>query len=160
VFQNAVLAVAMEDKLDWNHLDVLLDQGLALPEDDGVPNWTDFSERHEKLSHQPPAEMLRTVIAGLGPLLGDVRQHLPFLRSIQADPVDEANLLIYADWLEERADPRADFLRLFCRFFFQEDRRARARVASSLSAQPGGWLYHVFGGADRSRELRKRIGAS
>jgi uncharacterized protein (TIGR02996 family) len=160
VFQNAFLAVAVEDKLDWNQLDILLEPGLALPEDEGFPNWTDFLDRHEDLILQPPAEMLGTVIARLRPLLGDVRQHLPFLRSIQADPIDEVNFLVYADWLEERADPRADFLRLFCRFFFHEDRSARARVASSLSAQPDGWLYHVFGGPERARDLRKRIGAS
>jgi uncharacterized protein (TIGR02996 family) len=92
--------------------------------------------------------------------MGDIRQHLPFFRAIQADPVDEANLLIYSDWLEERADPRADFLRLFCRFFFHEDRSARVMAASSLSAQPGGWLYHVFGGPERSRNLRKQIEGS
>ena len=160
VFQNALLAVAVEDKLDWIQVDILLEQGLALPEDDGFPNWTNFFARHEKLIRQPPAEMLRTVIVRLRPLMGDVRQHLPFLRAIQADPVDEANLLIYADWLEERADPRADFLRLFCRFFFHGDRPARVMVESSLSAQPGGWLYHVFGSPERSRDLRKRIEAS
>jgi uncharacterized protein (TIGR02996 family) len=159
VFQSAFLAVAIEDKLDWNRLDVLLDQRLGPPEDDAFPNWTDVFARHEKLIHQPPAEMLRTVIARLRPLLGDVRQHLPFLHSIQADPVDEANFLIYADWLEERADPRADFLRLFCRFYFQEDHPARVMLASSLAVQPGGWLYHVFGGPERSRDLRKRIEA-
>jgi uncharacterized protein (TIGR02996 family) len=158
-FHDAFLAVAMEDKLDWNQVDVLLDQELALPEDDAFPKWTDFFDRHEKLIHQPPAEMLRTVSARLRPLMRDVRQHLPFLRSIQADPIDEVNFLIYADWLEDRADPRADFLRLFCRFFFHEDRPARALVESSLSAQPGGWLYHVFGGPERSRDLRQRIEA-
>ena len=110
--------------------------------------------------HELPAEMLRTVIMRLGPLLGDVRQHLPFLRSIRADPVDEANLLIYADWLEERADPRADFLRQCCRVFFHENPSACVLLASSLSAQPGGWLYHVFGGPERLRDLRKRIEAS
>ncbi len=154
VFQDAFLAVAMEDKLDWNHVGVLLDQGLALPIDEGFPNWADFCDRHERLIHQRPAEMLRTVLARLRPLMGDVRQHLPFLRSIQADPIDEANILIYADWLEERADPRADFLRLFCRFFFHEDRVARVTAASSLSAQPGGWLYHVFGGPERAASSR------
>ncbi len=159
-FQNALFAVSVEDELDWNQMDVLLDQGLALPEEGGFPNWTDFSARHEGLALRPPVEMLRTVIERLRPLIGDVRQHLPFLRSIQADPVDELNLLVYADWLEERGDPRADFLRLFCRFFFHDDRPARVTVASSLSYQPGGWLYHVFGGPERSRDIRKRVGAS
>jgi uncharacterized protein (TIGR02996 family) len=160
VFQSAFLAVAMEDKLDWNQMDVLLGQGLALPEDDGLANWADFRGRYERLPLRPPAEMLRTAIERLRPLMGDVRQHLPFLRAIQADPVDEANLLIYADWLEERADPRAEFLRLFCRFFFHEDSSAQVMLASPLPAQPGGWLYHVFGDPERARGLRKRIEAS
>jgi uncharacterized protein (TIGR02996 family) len=158
-FQNAFLAVAMEDKLDWQQVDVLFDQGLALPADDGLANGTGFFDWHESSICQP-AVLLHAVIAHLRPLMGDIRQHLPFFRAIQADPVDEANLLIYSDWLEERADPRADFLRLFCRFFFHEDRSARVMAASSLSAQPGGWLYHVFGGPERSRNLRKQIEGS
>ena len=156
-FQNAFLAVAMEDKLDWKQIDVLFDPGLAVLEDDENSNWTDFYARHENLINLPPAEMLRTVIAHLRPQLDEVRQHVPFLRLIQADPIDEANLLIYADWLEERADPRAEFLRLFCRLHFHADRPARIQAASSLSAQRGGWLYHVFGGPERSRDLRKRM---
>jgi uncharacterized protein (TIGR02996 family) len=35
-----------------------------------------------------------------------------FLNAIRASPGDEALRLVYADWLEERSDPRADFLRL------------------------------------------------
>src|SRR5271165_320359 len=34
-----------------------------------------------------------------------------FLRAIRADPADEAPWLIYADWLEERGDPRAALYR-------------------------------------------------
>jgi uncharacterized protein (TIGR02996 family) len=36
----------------------------------------------------------------------------PFIQAVQAAPGDKALLLIYADWLEERGDPRADFLRI------------------------------------------------
>jgi uncharacterized protein (TIGR02996 family) len=36
----------------------------------------------------------------------------PFIEAILADPQDEAPWLIYADWLEERGDPRGEFLRL------------------------------------------------
>lgn len=35
-----------------------------------------------------------------------------FLRGILAKPEHAANRLVYADWLEERADPRAEFLRI------------------------------------------------
>lgn len=168
VCQNALLAVALEDKLDWNLLDVLLDQGLTLQaEEQGLSpknqvssrnaNWAEFRSRHESLIQQSPAEMLREVGTRLRPLLGELRQHLSFLRLIQADPIDEANLLIYADWLEERGDTRAEFLRMFCRFHFHNDQAAGAQAASSLSAQPGGWLYYVFGTPDRARDLRKRL---
>jgi uncharacterized protein (TIGR02996 family) len=34
-----------------------------------------------------------------------------FLKAIDEDPEDEAPRLIYADWLEEHGDPRAEFLR-------------------------------------------------
>ncbi|HEY2147185.1 MAG TPA: TIGR02996 domain-containing protein, partial [Pirellulales bacterium] len=37
-----------------------------------------------------------------------------FLQAILADPEDDAPRLIYADWLEERGDPRGEFIRLQC----------------------------------------------
>jgi len=37
-----------------------------------------------------------------------------FLAAIQSNPDDDAPRLIYADWLEERGDPRAAFLRAEC----------------------------------------------
>ena len=36
----------------------------------------------------------------------------PFIEAILANPEDEAPRLIYADWLEERGDPRGEFLRV------------------------------------------------
>jgi uncharacterized protein (TIGR02996 family) len=38
----------------------------------------------------------------------------PFLEAILAAPEDDTSRLIYADWLEERGDPRAEFIRLQC----------------------------------------------
>src|SRR5262245_14001334 len=38
-------------------------------------------------------------------------EELEFLREIEASPADETPRLIYADWLEERGDPRAEYLR-------------------------------------------------
>lgn len=35
-----------------------------------------------------------------------------FIRAILADPADDAARLIYADWLEERGNPRGEYLRL------------------------------------------------
>ena len=40
--------------------------------------------------------------------------HDAFLRAVLADPDDDAPRLVYADWLEERGDPRGEFIRLQC----------------------------------------------
>src|SRR5205807_10301364 len=37
-----------------------------------------------------------------------------FLQAILDDPDDDMLRLIYADWLEERGDPRAEFIRVQC----------------------------------------------
>lgn len=157
VFQSALLAVAMEDKLTEDQLDILLDPRLALPDGDWFVRGADYFDRSGK--SQSPTEIVETFFAGLRPLAGDVRQHLPFLLAIKADPSDESHLMIYADWLEERGDARGLFVRQFCSFYFRDNREARSILASTLSAQPGGWLYYVFGGPERARDLRRRIEA-
>lgn len=43
-----------------------------------------------------------------------VDKELDFLREIEKSPSDEMARLIYADWLEERGDERADYLRMEC----------------------------------------------
>lgn len=40
---------------------------------------------------------------------------LSFLRAIAEEPDDDACRLVFADWLEERGDWRAEFLRVDCR---------------------------------------------
>ncbi len=35
-----------------------------------------------------------------------------FLKNILDDPDEDANRLVYADWLEERGDPRGELIRL------------------------------------------------
>ena len=40
--------------------------------------------------------------------------HEPFLRAILDAPDDDGPRLIYADWLEERGDPRGEFIRVQC----------------------------------------------
>jgi uncharacterized protein (TIGR02996 family) len=37
---------------------------------------------------------------------------IAFQRAILANPADTTLKLVYADWLQERADPRAEYLRL------------------------------------------------
>jgi uncharacterized protein (TIGR02996 family) len=40
--------------------------------------------------------------------------HAAFLRAILDDPADDGPRLVYADWLEERGDPRGEFIRVQC----------------------------------------------
>jgi uncharacterized protein (TIGR02996 family) len=61
-------------------------------------------------------------------------------QAVLAEPDDDTPRLIYADWLEERGDPRAEFIRVQCGqanlpFFLEDDPRfkeqqARLRVLS------------------------------
>jgi uncharacterized protein (TIGR02996 family) len=39
-------------------------------------------------------------------------QHAPFLLALAADPLNDINRLVYADWLEEQGHPLAELLRL------------------------------------------------
>jgi uncharacterized protein (TIGR02996 family) len=38
----------------------------------------------------------------------------PFLKAILADPLNDGPRLVYADWLDERGDPRGEFIRVQC----------------------------------------------
>jgi uncharacterized protein (TIGR02996 family) len=37
-----------------------------------------------------------------------------FLEAIRQNPDDDTPRLVYADWLEERDDPRGEFIRIQC----------------------------------------------
>src|SRR5262245_4176194 len=60
------------------------------------------------------------------------------LRAIREEPDDDAPRLIYADWLEERGDPRGEYLRLWCRVL-QDVRRLR-ELRSGIAPD---WLRQV-----------------
>lgn len=67
-----------------------------------------------------------------------------FLAAIQASPADAILPLVYADWLQERGDPRAEFVRL------------QHQLATTLDR-----LQHVRGGLDpawvRAVEVRRDV---
>jgi len=52
-------------------------------------------------------------------------QEEAFLQAIRENPDDDAVRLVFADWLEERCDPRAEFIRVQCDLFrtAEDDRR-------------------------------------
>ena len=55
-----------------------------------------------------------------------------FLTSITASPDDSAPRLIFADWLEERGDPRATLIRLLCELTGRIDVENRAAKENAL----------------------------
>src|SRR4051794_8024510 len=68
-----------------------------------------------------------------------------FLRAIIDNPDDESLRLIYADYLDERGDPRAEFIRVQCALarIPQGDRRREAleaRERELLSQVVAPWL--------------------
>jgi uncharacterized protein (TIGR02996 family) len=56
-----------------------------------------------------------------------------FLAHIVAHPVDDNARLVYADWLEERADPRAGFLRTFIESY------RSSKPLPNLAGVPAAW---------------------
>jgi uncharacterized protein (TIGR02996 family) len=60
---------------------------------------------HPVAASPPPGER-----SGPPPFLSDPTE-VALLRTILQDPEDEGARLVYADWLEERGDPRGEFLR-------------------------------------------------
>jgi uncharacterized protein (TIGR02996 family) len=70
----------------------------------------------------------------------DRSQQWPFLRAILDDYESDVPRLIYADWLEERGDPRAEFIRVQCELA-QLTKRETKQILSrnwnfSFSAKP------------------------
>ncbi len=59
---------------------------------------------------------------------------IAFQRAILANPADTTLKLVYADWLQDRADPRAEFVRLQVRFNELTDCESEAvQIADSLN---------------------------
>jgi uncharacterized protein (TIGR02996 family) len=180
LLQKSLLAVGVEDKLDWGKLETLLDADSTEMADIDFPNWEEFRGRHQEVITCGPAEMLQTVVARLIPALGDFRQHLSFLRDINTEPNNEIRYLIYADWLEERGDPRARFLRLFIEWTCRQNESGivgrvwsvltnmlvpkqdmgptREALIAAMRSAPAPWLHQLFGGVERFRQVTQRIG--
>ncbi len=62
-----------------------------------------------------------------------------FLRAIAAAPADDAPRLVYADWLDERGDPRADFLRAEVAFAGAVTDAGRAELLDRRARVDPGW---------------------
>jgi uncharacterized protein (TIGR02996 family) len=80
-----------------------------------------------------------------------VPDDLGFRRAIVAEPDDTALALIYADWLDERDDPRGAFLRLWAELLgaaYSEDDHSRLeqlaqRYRTALGAIDAAWVAEL-----------------
>src|SRR6266511_6221714 len=77
-----------------------------------------------------------------------MRQEDAFLQAVLDEPDDDAPRLIYADWLEERGDPRGEFIRVQCalaRLPPDDPRRPelRAREQALLAEHRDAWLAPI-----------------
>jgi uncharacterized protein (TIGR02996 family) len=68
----------------------------------------------------------------------DEEDEAKFLAAIKSDPDDEASRLVYADWLEERNDPRAEYLRLEVQL-----EKITPRIRDLVGTLDGAWLNEV-----------------
>jgi uncharacterized protein (TIGR02996 family) len=165
-FQKAMLAVGRDDEVEWGNLQALFDVRHGAMTDADFPNWADFRQQHDALVSSGPVELLEQIVDRLEPLLGDFyrREEMPFLLTINANPLDESVYLIYADWLDDHGDQRAAFLRLFTKFLFRagdlpkrEFHQIRTQLCAGLKDISQPWLCQLYGTSQRMREMLQRI---
>lgn len=171
-FQRSLVAVGLEDDLEWDHLVQLISRRHQAT-DDQFENWNSFASGLPDLVRFGPAECLRDIAEHLPDVLGRfwLPQEDPFLKTIAADRGDQDSYIVYADWLEERGDGRADFLREFAPLYCGSvspgsaggnDQRLgdggqleKLKQLIAETSQP--WLHRLFGRGQRLAEMRGRI---
>ena len=164
VFRRALLAVGAADELNWNALDVLFDVRRIEVTDAVFGNWAGFAHQHPELASTGPAALWAELADRLSPLLGDLypAAELPFLAAVNAAPEDQAPLLVYADWLDDRGDPRGPVLRAIGRARFAgaggPDPATRREVADALAGTSHPWLHQLFGTSARLQSFRAALG--
>src|ERR1700722_11352934 len=82
-----------------------------------------------------------------------------FLTAILERPDDDTRKLVYADWLEERGDPRAEYLRLMMkvrqeRVISPEQRQRHRELSAELAAVPTQEMQVIMTGSRDRRSFR------
>lgn len=165
-FQKSLLALGAECDLEWSRLAVLFDVQRAPMSVQDFPGWHEFVAQRGEVVVSEPHEMLQVVAERLEPLLGDfyLRQELPFIFEIHADPADEAAYAIYADWLDERGSSRAQVVRQFREFKFHSEElpadeltAKKQELQTTIANTSLPWLHQFFGQPSRLRQALDRI---
>lgn len=143
LFHYSLMAVAIEDQLSWSQLERFIDQNCD-PILGGIFTLGPaFVEKHRELVQLGLDEMLCIVVQTCRELWCDFRQHVSFFQAVNNLP-DEANILVYADWLEERTDPRSELLRRCCRVIFHRETKLEG-LKTDLGKQSQAWVSHALG---------------
>jgi uncharacterized protein (TIGR02996 family) len=66
-----------------------------------------------------------------------------FLASLLDNPADDARWLVYADWLDDRGDPRGEYVRLVTDLVGRPDPARRRRLNAVRPTLPRDWLTVV-----------------
>lgn len=161
VFRRAMLAVGAADGLDWNAVDVIFEARQAGVSDALFGNWAGFQHQHPKLAPANPATLWAEIADRLAPLMGDLYPvaELPFLATIHAAPGDQAPLLVYADWLDDRDDPRGPALRAITRTLFAGPGGPGPAPVAVLEGTSEPWLHRLFGTAAKLQAFRDGLRA-
>jgi uncharacterized protein (TIGR02996 family) len=163
VFQKAFLAVGSLDNLNWNNFDILFDVKRLTIADETFKNWPEFAARYPKLVKKGPVELWEELIDGLTPLLGDLypQAEMPLLLAINANPEDHLPKLVYADWLDERNDPRGPVLRKIVEMLQAKQgefkKPARTQLARDVQATSRAWLNQLFGTTPKLNEFLGKL---
>lgn len=161
VFRRAMLHIGAADGLDWTALDNLFDVRRRAVTDEEFANWPAFASRHRDHVSAGPAALWADLAARLEPLLGDLypAAEMPFLAAINARPGDELTLRVYADWLDDRDDPRGRVVRLIAdRLFAGPDSPPDPDLAAALAGTSEPWLHQLFGSSARLRAFQSGPG--
>jgi uncharacterized protein (TIGR02996 family) len=166
VFRRAMLGVGAGDALNWNALHLLFEFHRAGATDAAFGNWKEFARRDLDLAPAGPAVLWAELVERLEPLFGDLypAAEMPLLMAVNALPADRLPLLVYADWLDERDDPRGKVARLVAEVWstngLSADQTTRREVAAALAGTSQPWLHQLFGTSARLRAFREAVGAA
>lgn len=161
VFRRAMLAVGTGDALNWNAVDVLFDVHRVTVSDVMFGNWEGFAQQHPKLTRTGPVMLWADLADRLGPLFGDLypAAEMPLLAAVNTRHDDALPLLVYADWLDERSDPRGELVRLIAGSLVEEGSADPGRVAALVAEASQPWLHQLFGTTARLQLFRESIEA-
>ena len=161
VFRRAMLVIGASDGLTWTDFDNLFAVHRAGFDDAFFGDGAKFAALHPKGTASGPVDMWADLTTRLLPLLGDLypADAVPLLATAHQHPTDPLPLLVLADWLDERDDPRGPLTR-----------RVAAAVAGELNAPAGAdlasaldpnlpWPHLLFGTSARLTAFRNSLAA-